>query len=282
MIDCVESKIHPVIIYNMKTFNCLVIIELFCHHSSAFTKHAPQTHDYYTSYLGNAKRRQFDKSAVLSSSVPQPMAASDGNIEIIKLPKEYSAQMIRNHFMDLALQQAEIAQEKGEVPIGAVIAGSFHHDAMLSEYSILPQINSTTNETVFYVLSKAHNLVEVSFDASAHAELLALRKGGRNIQNWRYPPNSTLYTTLEPCPICLSSAQAFRIDHVVFGAPDHRLGSVGSHVDLLSIRKHPFHEIKSVVGGIREDRCSNMLVDFFRERRKIAAARKKKRNSTQI
>ena len=244
------------------TTQCMaLVIGLFCHHSLAFIAHAP-----------NARRQQFDKSA---SPFPHPMTASYSNIEITKLPKEYTVEMIRNHFMDLALQQAQIAQAKGEVPIGAVIAGCFDLDAITSDYPTLPQVNASNTETVFYVLSKAHNLVETNFDAAAHAELLALRKGARNLQNWRFPSNSTLFTTLEPCPICLSSIQAFRIDHVVFGAPDHRLGSVGSHVDLLSMAKHPFHEIKSVVGGIKRDECGNILVDFFRERRKTATDRKK-------
>eukprot|EP00804_Cyclotella_cryptica_P015229 CCRYP_000754-RA/>CCRYP_000754-RA protein AED:0.03 eAED:0.03 QI:557/1/1/1/0/0/2/462/158 len=106
-------------------------------------------------------------------------------------------------------------------------------------------------------------------DASAHAELLALRQGARNLKNWRYPPNCTLYTTLEPCPMCLSSIQAFRIDNLVYGAPDHRLGAVETHMNLLSIVKHPYHEIKSVVGGVQEEKCGGIVVDFFRERRKI-------------
>ena len=77
-----------------------------------------------------------------------------------------------------------------------------------------------------------------------------------------------MYCTVEPCPICLASIQAFRVDHVVFGAPDNRLGAVHTHIDLLGLAKHPYHEIKSVTGGVREKECAEILVNFFRERRR--------------
>lgn len=79
--------------------------------------------------------------------------------------------------------------------------------------------------------------------------------------------------------MCLSSIQAFRIDNIVYGALDHRLGAIESHVNLMSIVKHPFHEIKSVVGGVKREECSEIMIDFFRKRREIAKERKKKARS---
>ena len=221
--------------------------------------------------------RQFPLRAMENaySSMPELTSSTKEKVETVHFA-EYSDEMVRNYFMDLALQQAQVAKEKGEVPIGAVIVGCFDDVTITTDgYTSQSQVEKYENQTTFQILSKAHNLVETSMDASAHAELLALRKGARNLKNWRYPPSCTLYSTLEPCPICLSSIQAFRIDNVVYGAPDHRLGAVSSHMDLLSIAKHPFHEIKSVIGGVREDVCGNILIDFFRERRKTAKCVKK-------
>jgi len=209
------------------------------------------------------------------SSMPELAYATTDKVETVYFA-EYNDEMVHNYFMDLALQQAQVAREKGEVPIGAVIVGCFNDDTITTHgYTSQSQMKTIENQTVFQILSKAHNLVETNVDASAHAELQALRKGARNLKNWRYPPSCTLYSTLEPCPMCLSSIQAFRIDNVVYGAPDHRLGAVSSHIDLLSIAKHPFHEIKSVVGGVREIECGDIMIEFFRERRKMAKGLKK-------
>ena len=203
------------------------------------------------------------------SSMPDLFSSQD--IETINLPQNYDSEMVDNYFMDLALQQAHTAGEKGEVPIGAVIVGCFDDITIKTDgYTSQSQTNDFNNRTTFQVISKAHNLVETNIDASAHAELLALRQGACNIQNWRYPPNSTIYTTLEPCPMCLSAIQAFRIDNIVYGAPDHRLGALASLIDMLSLVKHPFHEIKSVRGGVRGSKCGDIMVGFFRQRRKIA------------
>ena len=170
--------------------------------------------------------------------------------------------------MDLALEQAQFAGNKGEVPIGAVLVGYFSTDTIIDGYRPHTDTNqSDSSNSTYHILAKAHNLVETNMDASAHAELLALRKGAQNIRNWRYPPNTTLYSTLEPCPVCFSSAQSFRIDNIVYGAKDVRLGALGSHLDLIHV-KHPYHEVKSVVGGVRGEECGGVIREFFRERRK--------------
>ena len=176
-----------------------------------------------------------------------------------------SYELIDHYFMGMALQQAQYAWSKGEVPIGAVIVREFDIDDEGEDTSdTLP----TAPKRTFQILSASHNRVETNIDASAHAELLALRQGARNLNNWRFPPNSRLYDTLEPCPMCLASIQAFRIDHVVYGAPDNRLGAIKTHMNLLKMAKHPYHEVKSVTSGIREEECGDIIVQFFREQRR--------------
>jgi tRNA(adenine34) deaminase len=153
---------------------------------------------------------------------------------------------VHTHFMSRALEQARKAGELGEVPIGALIV----------------QRDENGN---FVILSEAHNLVETQFDASSHAELLAMRHAARKIKNWRLL-NSTLYTTLEPCPMCLSAAQAFRVSSIVYGAPDLRLGAIETHLRLLDIR-HPIHNIDAVVPGVLGNQSAAMMRSFFRQRR---------------
>jgi len=178
---------------------------------------------------------------------------------IHKFSSEYNDTMIDQYFMDQALRQAQLAFSKEEVPIGAIIV----------EEIINLNATGTKQERTFRLISEAHNLVETNFDASAHAEMLALRKGAQKLQNWRYPSDSTLYSTLEPCPMCLASAQAFRLDRIVYGAPDNRLGAIETHMNLMEIAKHPYHDVKSVVGGVRAEECGNIMVNFFRERRRM-------------
>ena len=175
-------------------------------------------------------------------------------IDLPFIENNYTA--IDHYFMGLALQQAQYAWDRGEVPIGAVVVRERTSD------------DATDRSRAFQIISAGHNRVETDVDASAHAELLTLRQGARNLQNWRFPPNSRLYTTLEPCPMCLASIQAFRIDHVVYGAPDNRLGAIKTHMELLSVARHPYHEVKSVTGGVREEECGDIVVQFFRERRR--------------
>jgi tRNA(adenine34) deaminase len=156
--------------------------------------------------------------------------------------------------MDLALQQARRAESKGEVPIGALVV-------------------ERSAEGDFRILSEACNLVETTCDASAHAELLALRRAAKRVKNWRLA-NTTLYTSLEPCPMCLAAAQAFRVSSIVYGAPDLRLGAIKTHIRLLDVT-HPFHTIDEVVPGVRENESASLLKSFFRKRRKLSSNQKR-------
>lgn len=155
---------------------------------------------------------------------------------------------VHNHFMNLAVAEAREAGRKGEVPIGAII------------------VEPDGAEGCYRVLSRGYNMVETTQDATAHAEVTALRRASKKVQNWRLF-NRTLYSTMEPCPICLSSAQAFRIHTVVYGAPQVRLGAIESHMRMLDNYTHPFHVIEEVVPRIMEEECAELLKAFFRKKR---------------
>ena len=234
-------------------------------------------------------RRRASSLATARRAAPHPPmppllsnATSSSRLDVLKalrrdvyptidLPRDCNDTAIDHYFMGMALQQAQRAWDRGEVPIGALLVRELSSDADgdgAGDDATPPRPRRPTTTRTFQILSQAHNRVEMNFDASAHAELLALRRGARNLRNWRYPPHSRLYSTLEPCPMCLASVQAFRVDHVVYGAPDKRLGAVETHLDLLGAATHPYHAVKSVTGGVRERECGDIMVRFFRERRR--------------
>ena len=145
--------------------------------------------------------------------------------------------------MAIALDEARAAAARGEVPVGAVVV----------------------DDTTGTILARAGNAVEASHDATAHAELRAMRAAALSVKNWRLQ-DATLYCTLEPCVVCLGAAYAFRIPSVVYGAPDHRMGAAGSWLDLPA-ETHPFHAL-AIRGGVCAEESSKLLKDFFRDRRK--------------
>ena len=146
--------------------------------------------------------------------------------------------------MALALDEARAAASRGEVPVGAVVV----------------------DDTTGTVIARAGNAVEASHDATAHAELRAMRAAALSVKNWRLQ-DATLYCTLEPCVVCLGAAYAYRIPSVVYGAPDHRMGAAGSWIDLTR-ETHPFHAL-DVRGGVCAEESSKLLKDFFKERRRV-------------
>lgn len=144
------------------------------------------------------------------------------------------------HFMRLALAQAELASAVGEVPVGAVVvkdgavvASGFNHPIGLH-------------------------------DPSAHAEMQALRNAGEQLQNYRLP-GCTLYVTLEPCAMCAGAILHARLERVVFGATDPKTGVAGSVCNLFEHQKLNHHT--SVIGGVLAEECGNMLSNFFAQRR---------------
>ncbi len=139
------------------------------------------------------------------------------------------------------MQEAEIAGQKGEIPIGA---------AVVSENNQL--------------LSSAYNQAIAKADPTAHAEILALRKACQTIGNYRLL-NTTLYVTIEPCIMCVGALIHARVKTLVFGAADPKWGGAGSLYDLTT-DKRLNHQLE-VVSGVHESACRNLLQAFFRERR---------------
>ena len=143
--------------------------------------------------------------------------------------------------MEAALHEARAAGQRAEVPVGAVIVG---RDGA--------------------VLAQAGNRVEADHDASAHAELLAMRAAARDIGGPRLI-GCDLFVTLEPCPMCAAAAVHFRIRRVVFGAYDPKGGGV-EHGPRLFDQPGCLHR-PEVVGGVREAECGALLRGFFQARR---------------
>jgi len=144
------------------------------------------------------------------------------------------------HWMEQALQLASKAEQQGEVPVGAVIV----KDNQL--------IAEGWNQPI-----QAH-------DPSAHAEMMAIRSAGQVLNNYRLP-GTTLYVTLEPCPMCVGAIIHARIQRLVFGAYDPKTGAAGSVFQLLDAPQHN-HQV-ACRGGVLEDACSEQLRNFFRHRR---------------
>jgi len=146
--------------------------------------------------------------------------------------------------MQLALQEAEKAGQKGEIPIGALL------------------IDAGGN-----VLSAAHNQTITLADPTAHAEILALRAAARAVGNYRLL-NTTLYVTIEPCIMCMGAIIHARVATLVFGAPDPKWGGAGSLYDLAADNR--LNHRTRIVAGICEPACRALLQAFFRAKRKSA------------
>ena len=144
-------------------------------------------------------------------------------------------------FMRRALVCARSAADQGEVPVGAVLVAADQS-----------------------VLAEAANASIHSHDPTAHAEVVALRRAGQLLGNYRLP-GSTLYVTLEPCPMCASAAVHARVARIVFAAEDPKTGACGSVFDLVR-DPHLNHQIQ-VTGSVLEEEAGVLLRDFFRERR---------------
>ena len=143
-------------------------------------------------------------------------------------------------FMQAALKEAKNGFEKGEVPIGAVLV---YQNQIIASF---------------------HNQVEILVDATAHAEILCIKKGAEVLGNWRLI-GCTLYTTLEPCPMCAGALISSRVERVVWGAPDVRQGAGGSFIELLG-QAHPIHTVQ-VTSGVLLDEAAGLMKTFFQERR---------------
>jgi tRNA(adenine34) deaminase len=141
----------------------------------------------------------------------------------------------------LALDEARLALDAGEVPVGAVVLDPSGR-----------------------VVGVGHNQREVRSDPSAHAEVLALRAAGAALGSWQLT-GCTLAVTLEPCTMCAGALVLARIARLVFGAWDPKAGAVGSLWDV--VRDRRLNHRPDVVGGVLEDECSLLLAEFFRSKR---------------
>lgn len=144
-------------------------------------------------------------------------------------------------FMEIALAEARLAQERGEVPVGAVI------------------VDKNGN-----ILARAGNRSIGDNDPSGHAEMAAIRIAGKMVDNYRLP-GTTLYATIEPCVMCAGAIIHARISRLVFGATDPKAGAVISQYRIGIDRKlnHQFE----VQGGILEKECAELLTSFFKRKR---------------
>ena len=142
--------------------------------------------------------------------------------------------------MSLALTQARLAEQEGDVPVGALV------------------VKGTD------VIARAENRTVRQQDPTAHAEVLAIREAAAALKSWRLE-GCTLYVTLEPCAMCAGAIVLARLDRVVFGAWDDKAGMVGSVGDIV---RHPrLNHRAAVTGGVLEEECGELLRKFFRERR---------------
>lgn len=150
-------------------------------------------------------------------------------------------------WMRAALDEAVMAGEKGEVPIGAVIVKDGE------------------------IIARAHNLRELSHSAVGHAEILAIQEANQALNAWRLE-EATLYVTLEPCPMCSGALIMSRVERVVYGAPDLKAGCAGTLMNLLADER--FNHQPEVVEGILREECGQLLTTFFQSLRKRNKKRK--------
>jgi tRNA(adenine34) deaminase len=145
-----------------------------------------------------------------------------------------------NAAMELAIVEARLAAAEGDVPVGAVVvAGGV-------------------------VVARRHNERERSGDATAHAEVLALRDAAARLGRWRLS-DCTVVVTLEPCVMCAGALVAARAGRLVFGATDPKAGACGSLYNLLADPR--LNHEAPVARGVLGERCAAMLADFFATRR---------------
>ena len=157
-------------------------------------------------------------------------------MDVAKVRSEFDEKMMHH-----ALELANKAEALGEIPVGAVLVAEDGN-----------------------IIGEGWNLSIVQSDPTAHAEIIALRNGAKNIQNYRLL-NTTLYVTLEPCTMCAGAILHSRIKRLVFDASDYKTGAVGS-------RFHFFDDYKmnhtlEITSGVLAEECSQKLSAFFQKRR---------------
>lgn len=153
--------------------------------------------------------------------------------------------MDHEFFMNIAIEEALKAAEIGEVPVGAIIVKDKE------------------------VIARAYNRVEIDNDATAHAELLAIKEASKKLGAWRLS-GCSLYVTLEPCAMCAGAMVHSRIDKLIVGTDDYKRGCAGTVINLLNYE--PFNHKVEVIKGVLAEKCSQILSDFFEKLRKSRKA----------
>lgn len=142
--------------------------------------------------------------------------------------------------MSSALKEAKKAELKDEVPIGAIIVKD--------------------NK----VISRGHNLKESSHDVSSHAEMIAIRKANKKLNNWRLV-DCDLYVTIEPCLMCMGAIYQSHIRNVYYGSKDPKGGAVISNIKFDEIKN--LNHYPHIEGGILEEECSKIVKEYFKKKR---------------
>lgn len=194
------------------------------------------------------------KSTATKATAAKKSTTKSAAAKVVKAPKVVDP-ATHEKYMAMALEEANKAKELGEVPVGAIIVAS----------------DGT-------IVSRGCNRTIVDHDATAHAEIVALRRAGIAMGNYRLN-DLTMYVTLEPCCMCVMACIHARIKAIVYGAEDPKTGACNSVFDLADDDRHN-HRVE-IMGGILESECGQILTDFFKTRRaeqkssKMAASAKR-------
>ncbi|AYV20817.1 tRNA adenosine(34) deaminase TadA [Vibrio mediterranei] len=158
-------------------------------------------------------------------------------------------------FMQRAMELANHAESEGEVPVGAVLVRGGE------------------------IIAEGWNQSIGNHDATAHAEMQVIRKAGQNLENYRLL-DTTLYVTLEPCPMCAGALLHSRVKRVVFGAPDLKAGAAGTVLNLFESQAS--YHYADVESGLLEEECRHQLQAFFKRRRKEIKQKKREKRDEQM
>jgi tRNA(adenine34) deaminase len=148
--------------------------------------------------------------------------------------------MTDSEYMEIAVQEANAALIEGEVPIGSVLVSDGK------------------------IVGKGHNQRESLADPTAHAEIIAMREAAQRLGGWRLA-GSTIYVTVEPCPMCAGAIQQARIKRLVYGIPDPKAGAVESLYNI--VQDDRLNHSVEVTVGVGEDKCRELMQKFFKELR---------------
>lgn len=154
------------------------------------------------------------------------------------------------YYMRLALKEAQKARDIDEVPVGAVIVKDGK------------------------VIARAHNLKEKRMLANAHAEMIAIEKASKKLNNY-YLNDCDLYVTLEPCMMCTGNIILSRVRTLYYGTPDPKAGCTETVINIKTIK--PFNHHPNVVSGVCQKECAEILTSFFKEKREITKRKKSRR-----